>query len=183
MVIDKLSSLSVVLFFGSITFLLYLGFSVMYTVACLMISVLVIYFIYKVIRLRISVSQVKWVQKITSSLKSLKDIDNKFIYKITILSILFYSCFIIQYALLVSAFSHHYAIMNYVWAGNLVMFVKTVMPPVSFGGLGIREGLSVYFIKSFGESAAVGFNASLFLFLINIVFPAFIGLLFLLKRK
>lgn len=182
-IIDKLFSLCTVLFFGSITFLLYLDFSVTYTATFVMIITLVTYSLYKVIRSRISASQIGWVQKFNMGFNSLKGIDNKFIYKITILSVLFYCCFIIQYALLVCAFSLHYEITNFIWAGNLVMFVKTFIPPVSFGELGIREGVSVYFIKRFGESAAAGFNASLFLFIINILFPALIGLVFLLKRK
>jgi hypothetical protein len=63
------------------------------------------------------------------------------------------------------------------------MFVKSVIPPISLGELGIREGVSVYFVKQLEENAAVGFNASISLFLINILLPALIGLILLLKRK
>ena len=96
---------------------------------------------------------------------------------------MFYVCFIAQFALLVSAFSLHANFINYLWAGGLVMFVKSVIPPISLGELGIREGVSVYFVKQLGENAAVGFNASISLFLINILLPALIGLILLLKRK
>ena len=63
------------------------------------------------------------------------------------------------------------------------MFAKTIIPPVSFGELGIREGASVYFLKQVGVSAAAGFNAAIFLFIINVLLPALTGLIFLLKRK
>jgi len=73
--------------------------------------------------------------------------------------------------------------MNYLWAGNLIMFVKTVIPPISLGELGIREGASVFFLTKFGELPSVAFNASIFLFLINILLPALVGLILMLKKN
>jgi len=43
------------------------------------------------------------------------------------------------------------------------------------GELGIREGASVYFITQMSGTAVVGFNASIFLFIINLLIPALIG--------
>ena len=63
------------------------------------------------------------------------------------------------------------------------MFAKTIIPPVSFGELGIREGASVFFITQMGEVASVGFNASIFLFMINLVIPAIIGVGMFLKKN
>ena len=100
-----------------------------------------------------------------------------------LVSLLFYFCFLIQYALLVSAFSNHTNFADYIWAGNLMMFAKTIIPPVSLGELGIREGASVFFITQFGESASAGFNASIFLFIINLLIPSLIGLILLLKKN
>ena len=62
------------------------------------------------------------------------------------------------------------------------MFVKTVIPPVSLGELGIREGASVYFLTTMGETSSVAFNASIFLFIINLLIPSLIGLVLLMKR-
>ncbi len=72
---------------------------------------------------------------------------------------------------------------NYLWAANLIMFAKTIIPPISFGELGIREGASVYFITLMGESASVGFNASIFLFIINLLIPALIGVGMFLRKN
>ena len=63
------------------------------------------------------------------------------------------------------------------------MFAKTIIPPISLGELGIREGASVYFLTQFGETASVAFNASIFLFIINLLIPALVGLVLLLKRN
>ncbi|MCJ7554630.1 MAG: hypothetical protein MUO34_12180, partial [Ignavibacteriaceae bacterium] len=98
-------------------------------------------------------------------------------------SFLFYLCFLIQYVLLVASFSNQLHFVDYLWAGNLVMFAKTIIPPISLGELGIREGASVYFISRLGESASVGFNASIFLFLINVLLPSIIGFILLVKKS
>jgi uncharacterized membrane protein YbhN (UPF0104 family) len=73
--------------------------------------------------------------------------------------------------------------MDYFWAGNLMMFAKTMIPPISLGELGIREGASVFFITQLGETASTGFNASIFLFFINVLIPSLIGMILLLKKN
>lgn len=116
-------------------------------------------------------------------LRIFESLDRAYFYKMLLISFLFYSCFLIQYALLVSAFSNHYDFIHYLWAGNLIMFVKTIIPPISFGELGIREGASVYFLSQMGETASVGFNASILLFITNLLIPALIGVGMFLRKN
>jgi len=71
--------------------------------------------------------------------------------------------------------SHQFDFLNYLWAAGLIIFTKTIIPPISLGELGIREGASIYFITQMSGTAAVGFNASIFLFIINLLIPALIG--------
>jgi len=112
-----------------------------------------------------------------------ENLDRNYFYKMLGISFFFYSCYLIQYALLVSAFSNHSAFIYYLWAANLIMFVKTVIPPISLGELGIREGASVFFITKMGEVASVGFNASIFLFIINLLIPALLGVGMFLRKN
>lgn len=181
--IDKLFSLFIVLIFGSIAFMLYLSFSFASSVLILLTAGVVLYFMSRLIKLKFPFKNYKWIQKFSDSFSYIGKIDARFSLKLAFLSLLFYVCFIIQFVLLIGAFSNHYAFTNYMWTANLVMFVKTILPQVSIGELGIREGASVYFLKHFGESAAAGLNASVFLFLINILFPALSGLILLLRKK
>jgi len=131
----------------------------------------------------IRLNKSKRFKKFFLQLQSLGKLDKKYFTKMSVISLLFYSCFLLQYALLVSAFSHNTEITNYLWAGNLIMFVKTVIPPISLGELGIREGASVFFLTKFSELPSVAFNASIFLFIINILLPALVGLILLLKKN
>lgn len=189
-IIDKFFTMAVVAIIGFILFLFYLvpavGFS------GILLLLLIGIFVYLIINSSgplIINAVIMWFLKfkkisyIYNHLSFIKKLNLKAGLMQTFLSFLFYLCFILQFALLVSAFTNHFALLNYLWVGSLVMFSKTIIPSITFGDFGIREGASVYFIQQFGESAAVGFNASILLFIINVLFPALIGLVFVIKRK
>jgi glycosyltransferase 2 family protein len=63
----------------------------------------------------------------------------------------------------------------YLWAAGIF--------PLSISGLGIREGLAVYFFRRIGISAADAVATSLFLFALNAILPALIGIFFLYKNR
>jgi uncharacterized protein (TIRG00374 family) len=123
------------------------------------------------------------IKKIFDNLLVLKELDRFYTTQMVFISIAFYMCFVFQYALLSAAFSGHNNYIHYIWAGNLVMFAKTIIPPISLGELGIREGVSVFFLNKFGEAQSAGFNSSIFLFLINILIPSIVGLFLLFKKN
>jgi uncharacterized protein (TIRG00374 family) len=129
------------------------------------------------------ISKSSRIKKIFDNLLILKKLDRFYTIQMIIISIAFYICFILQYALLAAAFSGHNNFLNYLWAGNLVMFAKTVIPPISLGELGIREGVSVFFLSKFGEAQSAGFNSSIFLFLLNILIPSIVGLFLFFKKN
>jgi len=61
---------------------------------------------------------------------------------------------------------------------NAMMFVKSCLP-ISLGDLGIREAGSIFFFSKFGVSQASALNASLLLFVVNILVPSIFGTIFL----
>ncbi|MBW1888611.1 MAG: flippase-like domain-containing protein [Deltaproteobacteria bacterium] len=63
----------------------------------------------------------------------------------------------------------------YLWCAGMV--------PISISGLGVREGLAVYFFRLYGVSPANAVATSLFLFVINTIFPALIGTYFIYKKR
>jgi uncharacterized protein (TIRG00374 family) len=93
------------------------------------------------------------------------------------LASLLYGVYILQFCLLAFAFQ------PIPWTTALtvttsVILVKTVLP-VSIGDLGIREGASVFFFTRFDVDKATAFNASLLLFVINVLVPTILGLIFI----
>ncbi len=93
-----------------------------------------------------------------------------------------YATILAEYYFIVSAF-------GYVSFGDTMMctasilFVKAVVFPISFGDLGIREGVSVFFFEHIGTAAAVAFNASIIISIISSIFPAAIGALLVTTLK
>jgi uncharacterized protein (TIRG00374 family) len=185
--IDKAASLLIVLLIGSVSFLFFINAGIQYILIIITLLILLSFVLMKAAFLtpflKKIINRYSWSKELFSGFSILKTSSGGFKLKLIFLSLLFYICFIIQFALLVTAFSHQNNFFEYIWSGNLVMFAKTIIPPVSFGELGIREGASVYFLKQVGVSAAAGFNAAIFLFIINVLLPALTGLIFLLKRK
>jgi uncharacterized membrane protein YbhN (UPF0104 family) len=193
--LDKLFLLLIVAFFGSISSILFIHYhnhiSFYLTLGLFILVFSLFYLFFWMVfndrfwdnvffaKLRDS-NKLHWIFE---KIKVFRKLDKKYATKMFVVSFLFYSCFLVQYALLVAAFSNHSGYFNYLWAGNLMMFAKTIIPPVSLGELGIREGASVFFITQLGESASTGFNASIFLFFINVLIPSLIGLTLLLKKN
>lgn len=193
--LDKLFLLLIVAFFGSISSILFIHYH--YRVEnYLTISLFIVVFTLFYLFILMIFNDKFWNNLLFEKLKSsarlnwifrkievFRQLDKNYAAKMMLISVLFYICFLIQYAVLVAAFSNHTNYLHYLWAGNLVMFSKTIIPPVSLGELGIREGASVFFITMLGESASAGFNASIFLFFINVLLPSLLGLILLLKKN
>ena len=193
--LDKLFLLLLVAFFGSISSILFIHYyyqvTFYLTAGLFLLEFTFFYLFFWMIfndkfwdnvfftKLRDSI-KLHWLFE---KVKVFRKLDKKYATKMLFVSFVFYLCFLIQYAVLVAAFSNHANYFEYLWAGNLIMFAKTIIPPVSLGELGIREGASVFFITMLGESASVGFNASIFLFFINVLIPSLIGLTLLLKKN
>lgn len=63
-----------------------------------------------------------------------------------------------------------------------IFFLKSALP-ITIGELGVREGVAIFILQGMQVPALAAANASLMLFALNLVLPAFIGLLWTWKRK
>lgn len=120
-----------------------------------------------------------WIQKVEEKIANLKKLDQKFITKIVLVSALFFFCYLLQFVILLSAFSLRIDFINYFLAAASIMFIKSILSPISFGELGVREGAAMYFFTRIGETPSAALSASLMLFFINIIIPSLIGLVLL----
>ncbi len=103
--------------------------------------------------------------------------------KLILLAVFFFLTYVFQFALLLAAFNGLGSIFNFISAGILVFFTNTIIPPITLGELGIREGAAVYYANYFNYIASTGFSSSIILFSINIIIPSIIGLFFYMKEK
>lgn len=125
----------------------------------------------------------RWLQQRIRRMRSaLGGVDTRMRLRLLLLSLLFYGTFLLQFVLLLYAFGNT-DLLSALAGISTIMLIKTVIPPVTLGELGIREGASVYVLGHAGILAASAFSASLLLFAINILLPSLAGLFVLLRRS
>jgi uncharacterized membrane protein YbhN (UPF0104 family) len=193
--VDKLFTILVTFIIGSIGIILFLN---RYYQSSIYFSLPMItaFFVFTAIALSFIFYEEKWFYKILSPvfnhkqflkvrnrLLILKNLNCNFVFKMIGVSTLFFFCYLLQFAILFAAFSHHIEIIKFLWAAIIIMFAKTILSPISFSELGVREGASIFFLTQIGESSSTALNASLSLFVINIIIPSLIGLFLLFIKN
>jgi len=191
--VDNICHLAVIFFVGAFTSVIFIedyynpSFYLIFflTVTLIFLLLLFIHQLFNPRFLKAAINKArkkKYLKKLLDKREIFDRLRKTVIIKNISLSLLLFICYNLQFALLVIAFSGSYSILQFFIAGILVMFAKTVIPPVSFGELGIREGASIFFISNIGLSGIFGLYASLTLFFMNVLLPSLIGLFFLLRR-
>ncbi len=89
-------------------------------------------------------------------------------------------CLILQYYVLLNAahsieFNQTMLVVIYIWGAGLI--------PVSVSGLGVRENIAAILLKHYGIPASTAVGLSLFVFFINAIIPALVGIFFLYRRQ
>lgn len=110
-----------------------------------------------------------------------KEINYNLIFVRTLLySLAIFACLIVQYYILLNEF-HSIGLGDsilaviFIWGSGLL--------PITVSGLGVRENIAVFFLTRHEIPAYAAVAASLFIFFINLVIPALIGLFFIYKRR
>jgi uncharacterized protein (TIRG00374 family) len=125
-------------------------------------------------RLNSSFFQKSWLTRILDGFTLL---HRKQVYVTLLYTLIFHGVLVLQMYFFIQAFSDITLFHAFIGT-SAMMFVKSCLP-VSLGDLGIREAGSIFFFSSFGISQAAALNASLLLFVANVLFPSVFGIIFL----
>lgn len=117
-------------------------------------------------------------EKVGKCLRSLSDLDFKEITVALFLAFLAFILIIFEFYCLVTAFED--IALPSIYLVTPLITLSTILP-ISLMGLGVREGLSIYFLAIFGVSAPAALSAAFLFFLINNVSISIIGVLYLGK--
>lgn len=98
------------------------------------------------------------------------------------LTAMLYAIIGVQFFIFINAFES-VSFFDTVLCSLSVYFVKAVILPISIGDLGVRESASIFFFSKVGVSAAAAFNASMCMFLANVLLPSAIGALMIVRLK
>ena len=89
--------------------------------------------------------------------------------------------YLTQFILLIKAFTP-FRILNGYLAAASTMITKAFLP-IAFGDLGVREAAAVFYFKGIGVASVSAFNASILLFVINLLIPGIVGFFLILKFR
>jgi hypothetical protein len=125
----------------------------------------------------------RW-QKILAQIKVLNDVKLTILFNILSLSFARYVVFILQYYLLFSLFGVSLT-LGETFAGMSMMFlIMAIIPSFTFlTDLGIRWEAGIQIIQIFNPNTTGIFAVSLGIWLINLIIPALIGSLLILRIK
>ncbi|MFA6979396.1 MAG: lysylphosphatidylglycerol synthase transmembrane domain-containing protein [Ignavibacteriaceae bacterium] len=193
-VVDKLSNMVVLIFSGSFSTIWFLSVTsavslrVIYLLTFLVVCFLLvlIYFIIQkrgVANFYKRIEKVRLLKKLFFHLQLIKKVSKRTIFHQFGYSILLYCIIALQYGILTAGFANKPIEIAFLFCGILTLFVKSFIPSISFGDLGIRESASIFFISAIGLPAEVGFLSAFSIFLFNILLPSAIGLIFLVTVK
>lgn len=116
-------------------------------------------------------------------IEPLSDLHNQLVSKLILIAFVNYLIIVIQLSLIVTSFNVNTNFELLMIASIMVYFTKTLIPSITLGEIGIREGAAIYFFGLFGCNEAVAFNSSMLLFILNLLLPSIIGMYFLLRLK
>jgi hypothetical protein len=133
---------------------------------------------------------VSWVQKwdlkqrYLTYVKILKDLPAPVLLRILLLSFVRYLVFIIQYGLLFAAFGVELSWPQLAGGISVMFLVMALVPTITFlTDLGLRWEASIQIMELFSANMVGIFAASLGIWLVNLIVPALIGSLLILRIK
>lgn len=115
-------------------------------------------------------SKVKQIFSVLEHLSARVVLINLFI------TIVMFFVVLLQCYFLVKTFYPQAVAFNSILFAYPLVIVANILP-ITIGGLGVREGVAVFTLSIFDIPGAVAVSATLYLFLINVVFPSLLGAL------
>lgn len=98
-------------------------------------------------------------------------------------SLLRYSVFCTQFCVAISIFIGELSYLEIFVGVSLTYFVTTIIPTSVLGEIGIRGSVAMFIFSFFTNQAAIVFQVSLLIWLINIVIPTLAGTFILVAHK
>jgi len=193
-VVDKLANMFVLVFAGLFSTLWFLKVTSVFTTEILLVLsvpliLLLLSSIYLIVQKKAAayvykrIERIRFLTKIFFYFQVVKKTTPKTVLVQLGYSLLLYLVIAFQYGVLTASFANKPLEYSFMLAGILTLFVKSFIPSISFGDLGIRESASIFFLSVLGLPAEVGFLSAFSIFLFNIFLPSLVGVIILLLAK
>jgi hypothetical protein len=155
-------------------------------VLIVLISIMAIFFyfnIQKIINVTLKMPFPSIISKWVNKLLTIKDIPNLILRKVLNLSLWRYSVFVLQYVLVLYFFGLEMHVLKVIAGVSLIYLVQTGIPLPPLSALFARGQLAILVWSGFSLSAASILAATFVLWVINLIFPALIGLILIVLNR
>jgi uncharacterized membrane protein YbhN (UPF0104 family) len=154
----------------------------LFLVGALMAAATVFYF--RLSWLRIVLKALRLPDKYLVYVKILEDVDTNILFIILVLSLFRYSIFILQYGLMFSVCGVNLNLSQTFGSMSVVFLVMAIIPTFTLlTELGLRWEVSLQLVQLFSDRAMGILACSFGIWLVNLVIPAFVGGLLILRVK
>ena len=190
-ILENFSQLIITVAIGSVSLVLYLnaytelhGYILWVTgVILLLFSGTLIFLFLEVPVLDAAALKMRRLKNITSYLEVLSEYKKQELLVILGLALLRYIVFTTQFFLLLRIFGVHGSFAEEVLLINMIFFVMTLIPTFALAELGVRGAVATYFLSKISFDSLAILNASVSLWLINLVIPAIAGIIFIFQFR
>ena len=121
-------------------------------------------------------------KKIMEIFSVLEHISKGVATKNIVITITMFFVVLLQCYFLVKTFYTGAVTFNAILFAYPLVIVANILP-ITIGGLGVREGVAVFTLSLFGIPGEVAVSATLYLFIINVVFPSLLGCLVIFSSR
>ncbi len=190
-ILENLSQLIITVLVGCISLIFYLNEYVelheyiLWVIGVLMIifsGVLLLLF-FEVPLLDASILKIKRLSRFRKYLEILSGYRKSELFVLLNLALLRYIVFTLQFFLLLKIFGIESTIGTSVLLINMIFFVMTLVPTFALSELGVRGAVATYFLSKISSDSLAILNASVSLWIINLVIPALIGIVFIFQFR
>jgi len=152
-------------------------------ISLLVIAAFLIFLFFNLDKLVKFLSKIKFTQKILPKLKFLAKYSNEQLIKILLLSFFRYAVFVFQFYLLLLVFDVQIDFFIAIAGIFTVFLLMNILPNIVIADLGIRGSVSMFVLGQFATNIQGILLASFFLWIINILLPAFFGQILIIRTK
>jgi hypothetical protein len=128
-------------------------------------------------------TRIPFIQKYEYFFTKVEALTNLLLSKVLLLSALRYGIFLCQYILIMSAFGVEIDFISSIILLTVMLLILSIVPSFVIIEAGIRSTVGVEIFKVATSNDVAIISMSLFIWLINLMIPAIIGVLLLLGKK
>jgi Lysylphosphatidylglycerol synthase TM region len=152
-------------------------------IGALLVSIICTMLYFKMSWLVAALTKIPFIGRYEFFFQKINELSNDVLLKALLLSLLRYWVFIAQYVLVLHAFGVEGSMGTFIVLITVLFLVLTIVPSFVIIEAGIRSTVSIEIFRVITSNTAAIFATSTFIWLLNLMLPALIGVLLLLGKR